>query len=193
MTLIDRIMAKLSFVQPLPGQGVFGSEPARELDFVVSLYAKDVEDHGSDSEMDRHVDDLVAEYVDCIERQYTMTLESDGFARGAFADETDLYAAMRGARNVVIGVKMCEMIRREPGFSPMKKRYAKKRIYCAGLLGRSAVYVNQYVNDREAYAIDRSVIDVRYEIVENRDDGRIDIMVKTKTNGGNADKYLLIA
>lgn len=186
--IIKAVTTRLSFLPILPGQGVFGSEKSDEMDFTVTLYKTDIERVQSKSDAEFAADELIDEYVDCIQNQLTMALEKTKRS-GQDLKSTDmerLYGRLAGKSDIVVGENVGAFMSGLKKFKPAKKKQTGK-IRCIGTLDRAKVYVNSYVRRGEVYVIDRSVIDVRCDVSPGED--RIDLKVKTRVNNEGVTKY----
>ena len=183
--LIKTITSKLSSLPDLPGQGMFGSEQFDAFDFTISMYMPDIEK--------KNTVNVVGEYVDCIETQYTMMLEKINRVCGKFnvCGKSKVYDEIKNAKIVVVSTSVEDIMRAAPDFKPTRKKQLGNRIYYIGKVRETKIYVNKYVKPGEIYVIDRSIIDVKYKVSMDDDKTKIVINVKTKTNNKTISKYLL--
>ena len=135
-------------------------------------------------------DEVVEEYVDCIHNQYTMTLEKARTWRRSFkaAEIEELYDAISGKSDIVASENVGKLMLSSKRFRPARRKN-EGRIRYIGTLDKARVYVNSYVGRGEIYVIDRSMIDVRYDVQPGAE--RVDVNIKTRVNAEGVTKYLL--
>ena len=191
--MAQKVKEKIESLPNLPGQGIFNSEDHDTLDFKVSMYESDMPAVFDKKNVETAVVELVDEYVDCIETQYTRTLEKTNAQPVEFGITSigKMYDRLNGKSDIVTGEKIGVFLSNNYRFKPSKRRVDGKKIRKIGTLGKANVYINPYVKSGEVYVIDRSVIDLRYDVTVPPHDGkRIDILVNSRTNPSNAVKYL---
>lgn len=188
--IIKAITTRLSFLPSLPGQGVFGSEKSDDMDFTVTLYKSEIERARSKSDMENAAEEVIEEYLDCIHNQYTMSLEKTKNTVSGFrtVEPEKLYDAISGRSDIVASENVGKMIMTSKRFRPTRRK-SEGRIRYIGTLDKAKVYVNSYVCRGEVYVIDRSVIDIRYDVKPGQE--RIEVNIKTRVNNEGVTKYLL--
>ena len=189
--LIGIVVDKMLSLPGLPGQGAFGSEESETLDFTVSLYESEMPATFTKKNMEAAANGLVDEYRDCVETQYTMALDKTACETENYdaCSADKFYHKIDGKSDIVTSEKVGTFISNSMRFKPTDKHHAFGKIRYVGTLGKAKVYINPYVRRNEVYVIDRSIIDLKYEVGQDESKS-VRVMVRARTNPGNAKKYL---
>ena len=185
------ILSKLASLPALPGQGVFGSEPSEDFDFTISMYESDMPKSNSKNDVNDAVDEFVSEYVHCIETHYTTILEKVKKPHDRF-DESNvagMHCVFKGQSDIVTCESLGEFVKTHPKFKAAKKTFTFGNIKLIGTIGKCKIYVNNYVKNTDMYVIERSLIDVKYQMQSTGK--RINMLVKLKKNCKCIVKYTI--